>query len=224
MDIRVMCSNHQNNPEANVEHDLWAALLEAEGVSCSWTSGEPLTEKIVTVEEDPHAKIAYPWNPAKADDFFAELEQESLFEDWQSEEITARSKSFFAHLDRLWAASSNNLQATLTQRFAARIPQNLLATIAQRAQHLVSSSLSLSDQLVQCVQDILPNLTELVEEDLYVLARPLAGAMRDSGPQQAVDSALASVRPLSWEELSETEQARLSLIIARYALAELNQG
>jgi hypothetical protein len=39
-----------------------------------------------------------------------------------------------------------------------------------------------------------------------------------------VDSALNTIRPVAWEELSETEQARMSLAIARYALGKIEGG
>lgn len=228
MENKAMCSGNQNLPQANqanVESDLWAALVEAEGVHCSWQSEEPLTEDAVIVEENPHSTITYPWDVTEieAEPFFTQLEQDSIFDGWQSEEVSVRSNAFFTQLDHLWAtAAAKTLQVTLAQRFAARIPQNLLAAIAHRAQHAVSSSLSLADQLVQCVQDLLPGLTELVEDDLYVLARPLAGAMRDGIP--AVESTLAAVRPIDWDALSETEKARLGLVIARCALSELENN
>lgn len=206
--------------EADIERDLWDALLHAEGVSCAWQPGESLTEEMITVEENPAAHISYPWNPAtpEAEAFFTEAETPSIFDGWQPNEIATRSDAFFAHLDHLWSALP--LQTTLVQRFAIRMPETLLASIANRAQQVMSASTSLADQLVQCVQDILPSLSELAEDDLYVLARPLAHAMRDAD-SQAIDTALAAVRPLGWDALSETEKARLSLAIARYALAEI---
>jgi hypothetical protein len=71
---------------------------------------------------------------------------------------------------------------------------------------------------VQCVQDALPNLAE---DDLYVLARPLAYAMR--GNDAPIESTLERVRSIEWDALSDVEQARLSLAIARFALAELEE-
>lgn len=220
MENKAMRSNQMKN-EADVERDLWNALLNAEGVHCSWKPGDVPTEEMIAVEDIPAATISYPWNPAtpEAEEFFTQAES-ALFDGWESEEITTRSTAFFAHLDHLWSATS--IQATLVQRFAIRMPEAILTAIAHRAQQVVSASVSLSDQLVQCVQDLLPNLTELAEEDLYVLARPLAHAMRNAD-SPAIDSALASVRPVEWEALSETEKARLSLAVARYALAELKK-
>jgi hypothetical protein len=98
----------------------------------------------------------------------------------------------------------------------------LLGAIATQAHQVLSTSQSLADQLVQCVQNILP---DLAEEDLYVLARPLAYTMRNGESHCAVDSTLEKIRTVAWEELSEVEQARLSLAVARCALLEIeSQG
>ncbi len=105
------------------------------------------------------------------------------------------------------------------QKFALRMPENLLAAIAQQAQSVVSSSLSLADQLVHCVEDVLPTFAA---EDLQVLARPLAFAMRGEAEVKPWEAVLQNARPVSWEALSEIEQARISLAIARYAIAEFD--
>jgi hypothetical protein len=65
--------------------------------------------------------------------------------------------------------------------------------------------------MVQCVQELLP---EWGEDVLQVWARPLASAMRGSEAEIA--------RPVEWDELSESERARLSLAVARYALRQFN--
>ncbi|MBW4578521.1 MAG: hypothetical protein KME42_02985 [Tildeniella nuda ZEHNDER 1965/U140] len=216
MENKVMCSDNQANSEANVEQALWAALLHAEGVSSSWTGDAPLTEDKFMVAEDPNAKIPYVWNPAtpESEPFFTALEQALPLDDWKVDEVATRSNVFFAQVNQLWSTAS--LQESLMQRFATRVPQQLLTAIATRAQHVLSSSISLADQLVQCVQEALPNLAE---DDLYVLARPLAHAMR--GNDTPIEATLNRVRSVEWDALSEVEQARLSLAIARYALAEL---
>ena len=74
---------------------------------------------------------------------------------------------------------------------------------------------SLADQMVECVLDILPQWDE---EDLQVLARPLAYAMRDADPE-GVELVMATQR--LWAELSEIEQARVGLAVARYAISQL---
>lgn len=216
MERKVMCSDDQEALESEIEQALWATLLHADGAHCAWNGDEPLTEDAFTVSEEPIAKAPYVWNPAapESDTFFTALEQDFSLDGWSADEITTRSSAFFAQVNQLWAATS--LQDTLMQRFATRIPQPFLATIATRAQQALSSSVSLADQLVQCVQDVLPNLAD---DDLYVLARPLAYAMR--GNDAPIESTLERVRSVEWDALSEVEQARLSLAIARYAIAEL---
>jgi hypothetical protein len=69
--------------------------------------------------------------------------------------------------------------------------------------------------MVECVLDILP---QWAEEDLQVLARPLAYAMREVDSEGA-ELVMATRRP--WAQLSEIEQARVSLAVARYAISQL---
>jgi hypothetical protein len=164
--------------------------------------------------ENPKSKIAYPWNPAESEEFFNELEQDFSW-NLSDEEISIKSKSFFAQVDQLFSASS--LEASLAHKFAT-VPQAWLNAIAKQAQQVASSSAVLADQLVQCVQDVLPTWAE---DDLQVLARPLAYAMRGDDTD-VVDSTVSKIRPVAWEELSETEQAKLSLAVARYALSKLD--
>ena len=166
----------------------------------------------------------YPWNPLEPESeaYLAELEQTFTWESWSTAEIAARSHSLFSQLDQLWpekvpAAVSQTLQVSLSRRFAQRVPQDWLDAIANRATELLSTHLSLMDQLVQCVHQMLP---AWAEDDLQVMARPLAYAMRGA-EAEAIEFTLGAVRPLDWHELSEMERARLSLAIARYALAEL---
>lgn len=224
---KKLCSGNSENLQARVEQDLWEALLYAEGVRCDWQSGETLTEDAIKVEDSPAAKISYPWNPTAPEaESFLDTES-SIFDGWQEKEVVSRSNSFFAKVNQLWTPLS--LEATLAQRFAARVPQDFLAAIAQQAQHavseaqkLVSSSVSfadqLADQLVQCVREIAPNLAD---DDLRVLARPLAYQMRNGGLQNAIDSVLAQVPQTDWQQLSDIQRARLSLAIARCAIDEL---
>ena len=217
MEKKVMCSDNLDS-EAMVERELWDALLHAKGVHCSWTGNEPLTAELFTVDETPHAKTAYPWDPAspESEPFFTELEQDFSLDDWDAQEISTRSNAFFNQVNQLWSAVT--VQEILNQRFASRIPENLLMAISNRAQQVLMSTATLADQLVNCVDSILPNLAQ---DDLYVLARPLAYAMRNGESRRAIDTTLEKVRPVAWEELSDIEQARLSLAIARCALVEL---
>ncbi|MEP0918388.1 hypothetical protein [Leptolyngbya sp. FACHB-17] len=183
------------------------ALLDSEAVTVRWNQPDNADTVEVEVAEVPDSAIAYPWNPAdpEAESFFNSLEQKFSLDALSDAEVADRADAFFSHLDSLFAAPT--LETSLAQKFAT-VPQSILNTIAQQAQKLANSSATLADQLVQCVQEALP---QWAEEDLQVLARPLAYSMR--GEEQAV-------KATDWARLSETEQAKLTLAIARYALNE----
>jgi hypothetical protein len=210
--------------EAAIEQSLWDALLHSDDVRFDWTDPSlSLAETMSTVQENPEGAISYPWNPAdpNSEVFFDNLEARSQAElqGWDEAEFSNRAQTFLTNLDQLWAATDT--QTSLAQRFGSRIPQALLAAITRNAHQMASQAVSLADQLVQSVQDLIPGMAP---DDLYVLARPLAYAMRDGKAESGVDSVLAKVRPLEWEQLNEMEQARLSLAIARCALAELDKA
>ena len=197
------------------EQDLANALLQTEDVTLRWNPNESIDTAEIEVAETPTSKISYPWNPSdpSAESFLLELEQEFLLDTWDDSEVAQRSQSFFSHLDSLW--STTDLQTTLAQKFAL-VPHVLLAAIARQAQKVVETSNSLADQLIECVQDVLPTWAE---DDLQVLARPFAYAMR--GESAVVDATVNSIEAIPWADLSETEQARMSLAIARYAINQL---
>lgn len=203
--------------------DLLSALFQAEGVRLTGTADQPFTEDAVQVQDLPGAKISYPWNPCdpEAAAFFAESEEASFLDDWQESEIALRATGFFAQIDRHW--STTNLQISLARRFATRMPQELMAAIAAQAHKLVAESrravtesLSMADQLVQCIQDVAINLGQ---DDLYVQAR-LLEPMRNGGAV-AVDQLLTQIPQTEWQQLSEIQKARLSLAIAHCAIDEL---
>ena len=208
-------SHSPENLEAIAEGDLQAALLNVPGVDCTWQPGQPLTPDCVSISEDAQAHISYPWNPADAEAFFSRSDQFSILDELDADEVSGYSRRFFDQLDSVWATAA--LQNTLSERFAVRLPQPILSAIVRRARTIATTSLSLADQLVQCVQDLLPDLNELVTEDIYVLARPLSHTMRG---EAAIDP-LTTARSTEWDQLSETEQVRLSLAVARCALDEL---
>ncbi|MEG3899169.1 MULTISPECIES: hypothetical protein [unclassified Microcoleus] len=159
--------------------------------------------------------VAYPWNPAQleSESYLSALEQEfALFDSFSDSDIAEKSQVLFAQLEQVWLASA--LQKSLREKFA-RVPQDFLASIAQSVQNATVKYQSLADQMVECVLDILP---QWAEEDLQVLARPLAYAMRDAEPS-GVELVMATRR--HWAELSEIEQARVGLAVARYAISEL---
>lgn len=163
---------------------------------------------------------AYPWNPADPTTTTYLDNLETAFEPGDlSEDIFASQWSQFSQqAEQLWSGQSTSLIGSLTQRFESRMPTQLLTQLAARAEAVSESSQALIDQLVSCVQDL---LSEWDSDDLRVMARPLAMAMRD-GQGEILDLTLRSVRQIEWENLSEMEQARLSLAIARYALGEIS--
>lgn len=169
--------------------------------------------------------VIYPWNPAdpEADAYFSALEQAVAEAGWD-EEIAIQGERLAAHMDQLWStvapvpsAATRILNAPVLQRFAEFVPQQIYERIVEQARQVMDMNLSLADQLVRCVEDCLPNWGE---DDLQVLARPFAYAMRGS-ETDTLEVALRSVRCAAWTELSGVEQARLSLAIARYAIAQL---
>ncbi|MGB3494766.1 MAG: hypothetical protein WBA57_18705 [Elainellaceae cyanobacterium] len=163
----------------------------------------------------------YPWMGETPDSgaFFDRLETE-----WtataSSDELTAldaAGQKFFATLDQAWE-TPQPLQARLEEEFGDRIPSNFVQAIVQRAQALAASSQPMADQLVDCVQSI---LADWDSDDLFVMARPYAYAMRGK-ESDSLEVALRSVRYAAWTELSGVEQARLSLAIARYTISQLS--
>jgi hypothetical protein len=175
-----------------------------------------------------HSDTPYPWNPAEseAEAYFAELEQE-VAAGWSSAEIAAQGQALGSQLEQLWAtvlptaavreSTAQALSTELFTQFSAQVPKPFLDKIVARASQIITANLSVADQLVQCVQELLP---EWGEDDLQVLARPFAYAMRGAETEM-LEAALRSVRCAAWTELSGIEQARLSLAIARYAIAQL---
>ena len=158
--------------------------------------------------------VAYPWNPAQleSESYLADLDQEfALLDSFSDSDIAEKSQVLFAQLEQVWLAT--DLQKSLGEKFA-RVPQDFLTRIAQSVQNATVKYQSLADQMVECVLDILP---QWAEEDLQVLARPLAYAMRDADPE-GVELVMATQR--LWAELSEIEQARVGLAVARYAISQ----
>ncbi len=159
--------------------------------------------------------VAYPWNPAQleSESYLTGLEEEfALSDSFSDSDIAQKSQVLFAQLEQVWLTAA--LQKSLREKFA-RVPQDFLARIAQSVQNATVKYQSLADQMVECVLDILP---QWAEEDLQVLARPLAYAMREVDSEGA-QLVMATRRP--WAQLSEIEQARVSLAVARYAISQL---
>jgi hypothetical protein len=176
----------------------------------------------------------YPWNPGdeESEAYFSELEEQFIIDDSLAEEITTRSQSFYTQLDTLWSEYPSaaddkshpsqsvvaNIQETLQTAFASGVPQSWLNAIAQKATEIFSTQQSIGEQLVECVQTVLPTWQV---EDLLVLARPYAYAMRSSEPQ-TLATIINKVGNRDWVALSEIEQAKVSLAISYYALTQLN--
>ncbi|MEG3930412.1 hypothetical protein QT990_03860 [Microcoleus sp. T3_B1] len=159
--------------------------------------------------------VAYPWNPAQleSESYLTALEQEfALSDSFSDSDIALKSQVLFSQLEQVWLTTA--LQKSLREKFA-RVPQDFLASIAQSVQNATVKCQSLADQMVECVLEILP---QWAEEDLQVLARPLAYAMRDVDSEGG-ELVMATKRP--WAQLSEIEQARVSLAVARYAISQL---
>ncbi|MEH2379560.1 MAG: hypothetical protein V7K27_11865 [Nostoc sp.] len=178
----------------------------------------------------------YPWNPGddESEAYFQELEEQFGMPDLVDEELMRRSPDFFNNLDTLWSDINStpdynqnlqqsvvlNLQETLRTTFSAYVPQELLNAIASKAAEIFAARQLISEQLVECVQTVLPTWGT---EDLLVLARPFAYAMRSSeSPNPA--SALTNLKNSEWTVLSEVEKAKVSLAIASYAFTQLNKS
>jgi hypothetical protein len=159
--------------------------------------------------------VAYPWNPAQveSESYLMALEQEfALSESFSDTDIAQKSQLLFSQLEQVWLTTT--LQKSLRAKFVS-FPQDLLASIAQSVQTATVKYQYLADQMVECVLDILPQWDE---EDLQVLSRPLAYAMRDVDGE---GGELGMVFSKPWAELSEIERAKYSLTVARYAISQL---
>jgi hypothetical protein len=167
--------------------------------------------------------VDYPWNPAElaTADYYLETDRHFSLDDWSDTEIKQRSQAFFAQIQSCWENAPTpelvtSPLAALIEKFGARVPQQWLAQIAENVGRLAASNLEPIDRLVQSAQDLLPNWAV---EDLLVIARPYAYAMRgDTG----VDNIDNIVRPLAWTELSALEQAKLTIAIAQSAINDSN--
>ncbi|MGF1518454.1 MAG: hypothetical protein ACFCVB_11700 [Nodosilinea sp.] len=201
----------------------------------SSSSPKPAAEFAMAAEHDLLASIlalkeasegAYPWEPLapEAEGYLASLETE--LEALDDGDLTAAIAAGWQILEsQMTALATAQLSAPeLAQsvapilgqlrQFQTRMPGGLLQSLATAATTLSRSGQPLIDQLVHCVNDILPGWDAA---DLAVLARPLAYSLRD-GRGEIVDLNLRAISDGPWETLSEVEQARLTLTIASVAL------
>ncbi len=171
---------------------------------------------------DPGDEV-YPWDTTTlaAEAYFMAAEQQLAADNLLEPAIIAKAPHFLNQLDSLWQTHTperqpqQSLQAKLYAQFATQVPQEWLAAIARQASQVINSQKSLGAKLVQCVQELVPNC---LEEDLLVLARPYASAMRSNPNPTIMPLEMTSEQ---WATLSEIQQAKLSLAIARYALEQI---
>lgn len=186
------------------------------------TPMSPTELELLSLLIQPQDEI-YPWDTTTlaAEDYFLAAEQQLASDSWLEQAAIAKAANFLSQLDEQWLVNTpardlqQSLQAKLSAQFAAHVPQKWLEAISCQAIQVIHSQKSLGAQLVQCVQELVPNY---LAEDLLVLARPYAYAMR-SNPSQATMP--LEITPEQWVTLSETQQAKLSLAIARYALEQI---
>ena len=161
----------------------------------------------------------YPWNPADPEtvEYYINTDLDFDLDDLTDEEICERSQSFFTQIESCWAnvpaaEVDNILPIEIIAKFGSRVPQQWLEKIATKVASITHRNLEPAERLVESVQDLLSNWAI---DDLFVMARPYAHAMRcDPG----VNDPDRIVRPLNWLELSEVERAKLTILIAQYAI------
>ncbi len=179
------------------------------------SSQEPLSTDNLAKQEmlqsilDPQEP--YPWAPEDASEYFAKATDANNELALSDEEAKLGWQSLSTQLDALWGETS--LEASLAQRFARRLSQDVIAIITAQASQVVNTGRPLAEQLISCVRD---TLTGWDETDLQVMARPLAHAMR--GQEEILEATIDSVRDIEWDNLSPMEQARISLAAARWAI------
>jgi hypothetical protein len=207
-------ANQSSHPVAQptsleADRDLFNAIVDHAAVRCAIK--HPIDTSTIEVRETAHSKIAYPWNPSQPEsaEFFNHVAAVSPLDAFEDGEIDQQADRFFSQLDQLWDSA---LHTVLARKFAS-VPQDVRRTIAEQAAQLLNQGDQLVDQLAQCVQAALPHWAL---EDLQVLSRPLAFAMRGESSESPLVNR-------DWQTLSATEQAKLSLTIARYAIDELHK-
>ncbi len=166
---------------------------------------------------------AYPWDPAEpaAADYYAAADRQFNLDDWSETEIVDRAQAFFSQIHSCWANSPQpdpevSTLETLMARFGARVPQQWLEQIATNVSKLAASKLEPVERLVRSVDDLLSNWAT---EDLLVMARPYAYAMRCDPSVGSPDNVAPNV---DWQQLTEVERAKLTIAIAQVAIDSIN--
>jgi hypothetical protein len=196
----------QEREMEQAERDLLTLLVSPDQVNVVRSSEED--EWHVEAIDYDKAKISYPFNPADSQGWLAELSSNQLLDCFSDAELDAKSNAFFGVMDQLWEP---DLLAVLSRKFVT-VPRDLLNAIADRVSQLGTTSGELADQLIACAQSVLP---QWAEEDLRVFARPMVYAMRGEAPKTDLPGK-------DWDVLSEIEQAKLTLTIAKYAIDQRN--
>ncbi len=154
----------------------------------------------------------YPWSVETSEDYYESLDPPSGVKEYlKSPTAKQKSEDFFTQIKQLYPPNRlEKVNQTLLKQFGESVPANWLEAIAQQAQNNFQDGSSRLEKLLNCVQ---PLFSHRFREDLQVFARPIAYAMRGSQtpPQK------------NWTELSESEQIRLTLTIAKVALETYQQ-
>ncbi|MEB3219029.1 MAG: hypothetical protein VKN72_22715 [Nostocales cyanobacterium 94392] len=209
---KMQGSTNSHNSLSQIELDLLASLLEPEDNT-------------------------YPWNPYEDNTqaYFNQIEEQFPMQGLLDEELNTRCTNFHNQLDALWSKVETSahyncntnqsvavkLQNNLQKEFCNRMPKDWINLIAQKAAEIFNAKQSITEQLIECVQAVLPSLEV---DDIMVLARPLAYATRSNSPTK-VESTLTNYNQednREWATLSEIEQAKVGLAIAYHALKQLN--
>ncbi|MEM7581466.1 MAG: hypothetical protein AAF316_16835 [Cyanobacteria bacterium P01_A01_bin.80] len=209
---KIKNSTNFNNSLSQTELDLLATLLEPEDNS-------------------------YPWNPYDEDTtaYFNQVEEQFVMQDLLDEELDTRCQGFHNQLDTLWSKVDTSIQSncntnttitvklqkSLQAQFSNSMPSNWINLIAQKATEIFNAKESMTEQLIECVQAVLPSLEA---DDIMVLARPLAYATR-SGESKRLESTLANFNQddnQEWAALSEIDRAKAGLAVAYHALNQLD--
>ncbi len=174
---------------------------------------DALTEDFLEVLLEVEDNYNYPWDitDSHTEAYFTELEDQfSLMESLPEAEIVPPADRFFSQLHQRWSTvDASRVRTSLFRKFGQMVPPTWLETIVEQAHQLAANNFSqLEQQLVECVKPLWGNW---VEADLVQFARPLAHAMRGE----------TSIKQAPWQQLSEIQQIRLSMAIAKEAIGEL---
>ena len=163
------------------------------------------------------ASDVYSWNRSEIED--ADIESAGHVLEISDEEAAQGWQKLSSQLSQIWDEEVN--QSALFQKFSGRLPLDMLTRLAEKAQEISANGEALANQMVACAQEVLEGLAA---DDLRVMARPMAMAMRGRANDEIVETTIKSVREVDWSALSVVEQAKLSLAAARYALAEADES